>query len=140
MGLDREKGIELFENGLGSLTVKDGVSIAKHDVTGKELVPELVRKTRAEEMACFEECNVYRVVPRSHQKSTGGRAIGTRWVDINKGDAQTPNCRSRLVGRKLKVAKDDTLYEAIPPFEVLRSVLMLPRLAIPIIQEIVDVS
>ena len=63
-----------------------------------------------------------RVVPRSHQRQNGGKIIGTRWAEVNKGDAESPNCRSRLVGREFNVGGDDTLYAAPPPLEALRIV------------------
>ena len=74
-------------------------------------------------MSYFRKLGVYKVVPRSHQKLTGGKIIGTRWVDVNKGDAESPNYRSRLVGREFNVGKDDTLYAATPPLEALRVVI-----------------
>ena len=83
----------------------------------------MVRTARAEEMAYFKKVGVYKIVPRSHPQTTGGKVIGTRWVDVNKGDAEKPNCRSRLVGREFNVGKDDTLYAATPPLEALRFVL-----------------
>ena len=86
-------------------------------------MPELVKAARAEEMTYFKKLGVYRIVPRSHQRTTGGKVIGTRWVDVNKGDAKEPNCRSRLVGREFNVGRDDTLYAATPPLEALRCVL-----------------
>ena len=63
---------------------------------------------------------VYNVVPRSHQKTTGGRVIWTRWVDVNQGYAEAPDCRSRLVGREFDIGRDDKLYAATPPLEALR--------------------
>ena len=54
---------------------------------------------------------------------TGGKIIGTRWVDVNKGDFDNPNCRLRLVGRHFNVGRDDNLYAATPPLEALRFVI-----------------
>ena len=66
---------------------------------------------------------MYDVVPESEQRETGGKIIGTRWVDTNKGDSVNPECRSRLVGREFNVGKYDTLYAATPPLEALRVIL-----------------
>ena len=118
-----QRGIEILKGELDSLIIKDGIAVAKDDVTGAELVPDLVKKARAEEMSYFKKLKVYDVVPRSHQRTTGGKVIGTRWVDVNKGDAANPNCRSRLVGREFNIGKDDTLYAATPPLEALRMVI-----------------
>ena len=54
---------------------------------------------------------------RSRRK---GENIGLRWIDINKGDYDSPNYRSRLVGRELNTCKDDSLYAATPHPETLR--------------------
>ena len=108
---------------MDALNWKDGIATAKDDVSGTELVSGLVMRARAEEMEYFRKLGVYEVVPRSMQKLTGGKIIGTRWVDVNKGDIDNPNCRSRLVGREFNVGRDDTLYAATPPLEALRVVL-----------------
>ena len=118
-----QRGIEILREELDSLVFRDGIAVARDDVTGVELVPELVKQARSEEMAYFKKLGVYEVVPRDHQKKTGGKVIGTRWVDVNKGDAANPNCRSRLVGREFNVGRDDSLYAATPPLEALRLVL-----------------
>ena len=110
---------------------RDGIAIAKDDVTGNELVPDLVRAARAEEMVYFKKLGVYKVVPRSDQRRTGGKVIGTRWVDVNKGDSSNPNCRSRLVGREFNVGRDDSLYAATPPLEALRLILSNAATRIP---------
>ena len=49
--------------------------------------------------------------------------IGTRWIDINKGDAVNPNYRSRLVAKEYKVDVRPELFAAPPPTECLRLLL-----------------
>ena len=122
-GTRPQHGIDILKCELDALTFKNGIAMAKDDVTGTELVPGLVRKARDEEIAYFIKRGVYEIVPRSHQKTTGGKVIGTRWVDVNKGDAEAPDCRSRLVGREFNVGRDDNLYAATPPLEALRFVI-----------------
>ena len=122
-GIRPQSGIEVLREELDALTFKNGIAIAKDDVTGTELVPKLVQSARDEEIAYFMKRGVYDVVPRGHEWTTGGKVIGTRWVDTNKGDADVPDCRSRLVGREFNVGRDDNLYAATPPLEALRWVL-----------------
>ena len=55
----------------------------------------------------------------------GGRTIGTRWIDINKGDEESPDYRSRLVGKEFNVGSDPALYAATPPLEALRLIVSL---------------
>ena len=33
---------------------------------------------------------------------TGGNIIGTKWIDVSKGDMDKPNIRCRLVGKEFK--------------------------------------
>ena len=123
LGARPQEGIDILKAHMGALVYRQGIPMAKDDVSGKELVPEMVAKAREEEMAYFRKLGVYKVVPREHQKGTGGKIIGTRWADVNKGDAESPNCRSRLVGREFNVCRDDTLYAAAPPLKALRLVI-----------------
>ena len=98
------------------------------DLSGRPLDPALVQQARREEMKEFAKHEVYRKVPikECHDK-TGKEPIGTRWVDINKGDEATPEYRSRLVAQELNQEKRDDIFAATPPLEVLR--LMLSILA-----------
>ena len=89
-GLRPQQGIDILKKELDALTFKDWIAVAKDDVSGKELVPALVKAARAEEMAYFKKLGVYRIVPRSHARITGGKVIGTRLVDVNKGDSEQP--------------------------------------------------
>ena len=98
-GIRPQEGIEIMKEELDALIFRDGIAVARDDVSGKELVPKLVQEARDEEISYFMKRGVCEVVPRSHQSQTGGKLIGTRWVDVNRGDAEAPDCRSRLVGR-----------------------------------------
>ena len=42
-------------------------------------------------MELFAKIKVYTRVPSAHQKQNGGKIIGVRWVDVNKGDEQKPD-------------------------------------------------
>ena len=108
---------------MDGLSFKDVFEAARDDVSNAELVPKLVREARELEMDYFRKLGVYERVPRSHQVHTGGKIIGVRWVDVNKGDATDTNYRSRLVGREFNVRRDDALYAATPPLEALRVVI-----------------
>ena len=105
---------------MNGLSCKSGYETAWDDVTNENFVPELVHAARAVEMTYFSKLGVCEKVPRSHQVASGGKIIGVRWVDVNKGDATDVNYRSRLVGRESNVGRDDALYAFTPPLEVLR--------------------
>eukprot|EP00973_Karenia_brevis_P031298 4319995-Karenia_brevis.AAC.1 len=48
------------------------------------------------------------------------KIIGTRWIDVNKGDKDNPLLRSRLVGQEFRDGEDDSLFASTPPLEALR--------------------
>ena len=58
---------------------------------------------------------------------TGGPPVSTKWLDINKGDDNDTDYRSRWVGREFKGKnKDrDDLCAATPPLEAKRSLIAL---------------
>ena len=57
------------------------------------------------------------------QRMKGGKVIGVRWVDVNKGDLEKPDMRTRLVGQEFNTGKNDELYASTPPLEALRFVI-----------------
>ena len=56
---------------------------------------------------------------------TGKDPIGTRWVDINKGDKYHPDYRSRLVVQEINNETRDDIFAATPPLEALQLVLSI---------------
>ena len=56
---------------------------------------------------------------------TGKAPIAVRWIDINKGDEQHPNYRSRLVATEFKTDINPELYAATPPSECLRMLISM---------------
>ncbi|CAK0876009.1 unnamed protein product [Prorocentrum cordatum] len=60
------------------------------------------------------------------QRELGRRPLSVRWVDIDKGDTDRPDYRSRLVAQETKaqstIARDDigVVFAATPPLECLR--------------------
>ena len=74
-------------------------------------------------MEYFHKLGVYEKVTRDHQVRTGGKIIGVRWVDVNKGDALDANYRSRLLVREFNVGLDDALYASTPSLEALRLIM-----------------
>ena len=86
-------------NGMMSLYADNGIEYAVDDISGSLLDPAAVHEGRSTEMGFFEKLKVYDRVPREEQRQTGGKVIGTKWIDVNKGDADHPNIRCRLVGK-----------------------------------------
>ena len=73
----------------------------------KFLQPVLLRSGTAYEYATLDECH----------RATGKAPIGTRWIDINNGDAAKTNYRSHLVAKEYKVDVRPDLFAATPPTE-----------------------
>ena len=48
---------------------------------------------------------------------TGKGPIGTKWLDVYKGDKVNPDIRSRWVAQEIRVDKREDLFAATPPLE-----------------------
>ena len=101
-------------------------SVAWDGVSGAELHPEKVRKARAEEVEFVRKMRLYDkvLISQCYQK-TGRAPITVRWIDINKGDNQSPNYRSRLAAREINLYKRDDLFAATPPLEALKMIISM---------------
>ena len=122
-GVRPQRGVEVLKEAMYALVCKNTMWTAWDDVTNVQLNVDDVKAARALEMQYFEKLGVYDRVDRSEIARTGGKLIGTRWVDVNKGDSVNVDCRSRLVGREFNVGRDDALYAATPPLEALRIIV-----------------
>ncbi len=72
------------------------------EITGAVLPPLLVQQARAEEIKFMLDWGVWERAPISACWQETGRApIGSKWVDVNKGDAVTPLIRSRFVVKEI---------------------------------------
>ena len=120
------KEIFEFENGcLGEVppeeTDQDDLLMrAWDDVSGMDLDPGEVVKARKKEIDFIDSQGVWKKIPRAEAKSQGWKGIKTRWIDINKGDDESPNYRSRLVGKEFNNEQMDGLFAGTPPLEALR--------------------
>ena len=84
-GAPSQNGTDLYTEDIGAFITRVEVDIACDDVSGKDHIPEEVRKAMLVELAYVEGMQVCSRVPRSHQHVTGGTIIRTRWLDANKG-------------------------------------------------------
>ena len=100
------------------------------DKTGEELDPRLVKIAEDEEMKYMDELGVGEEVEERECWETLGKApVTTKFVRVNKGTADDPNVRARLVARDFKAKGDDgrvDLFAAMPPLEAKK---MLFRMA-----------
>ena len=89
------------------------------DVTGVQLDKALTVQARKEEVNYFKKRGVY----TKKRREPWMQVISTKWLDINKGDTEKANIRSRLVGRELAKVKRDDLFAGTPPLESLKAVI-----------------
>ena len=100
--------------------------IIRGALTGQELDIDLVRKARRAELEYFESKNVWYKRPRAEAYQKMGKPpISVKWVDVNKGDTENPNYRSRLVAREIRKPWEDTIFAPTLPLESLRTVLSM---------------
>ena len=94
--------------------------------SGKPLSTEGVRAARAEEIDFTTRYEVWTPVPISEcYQETGTGPIGSRWIDLSKGDEARPNYRSRLVIQEVHSAHIEAIFAATPPLESVRMLLSL---------------
>ena len=95
-------------------------------VSGQPLDFEGVLRARREELDEFAKHKVYHKVPiQECYECIGKRPIGTKWVDINKGDTDNPEYPSRLVAMEIRRDSRSDLFAAIPPLEAKKMLFSL---------------
>ena len=83
------------------------------NISGASLRPDLVKKAREEELKFVDSRPLCDDAPLSEcHRVTGRKPISTRWVDVDKGDAEY---RSRWVARDYKAFATDEYFVATPP-------------------------
>jgi len=83
-----------------------------------------VKRARQEELEEIRKHEVYvKVLVQECWDKTGKGPIGVRWVDVNKGDEETPELRSRLVAQEINRYKRDDLFAPTPPLEALKMMI-----------------
>ena len=95
-------------------------------MTGQPLDPQLVMAARAKELQYFEDKSAWTKRHREEaMRRTGKRPITVKWIDVNKGDDESPNYRSRLVAREIRRAGEDPIFAPTPPLESLRTIISM---------------
>ena len=111
---------EFHEKGEAEQARRLSDQIAWDDLTGMELDGGKVIEARAKEIAYARDKEVWKRVTRQEANRKGWKIIGTRWIDINKGDDERPVYRSRLVGKEYNTGDMDGIFAGTPPVEALR--------------------
>ena len=124
-GPNQQDGISMMREYMQEMHTAVSEGRAWDDVSGMELELKRVNQARQEEMQFFEKRKAYTRCRRERVDIEEGKLIDTRWIDVNKGDEENPNYRSRLVGREFNTY--DTEYAATPPLDSKR--LLFPQFA-----------
>ena len=94
--------------------------LAWDDLTGMKLETDKVKEARQKEIQYIKEKEVWVKIPRAQARAMGIKVIGTKWIDVNKGDDENPNCRSRFVAKEFNNTQMDGLFAVTPPLEAMR--------------------
>ena len=87
------------------------MEVARDDVFGAELDPREAKRARQEEITYVRKMKLYDKVPIDEcYRVTGEAPITVRWIDINKGDREQSNYRSRLVARYINTHTNVEIY------------------------------
>ena len=90
------------------------------EITGHKLIKAEAEAATQEEVQQFAEHNVYtQVLTHQCYDRNGKSPINARWVDINKGDDDSQEYRSRLMAKELKTDNSPDLFAAAPSFEAI---------------------
>lgn len=111
-----------------------GEELWSTDVSG--LSPEAVRLAKQEELDRFRKLGVYKKVTRQHMKEqlvTDGNAVlvDTKWVVTNKGTADKPIPKARLVAREYANDRRHDLFAGTPGIQLVRYVVSTAMTAKP---------
>ena len=96
------------------------------DVFGSPLNPKQVQRARQEEIDYAHKMHLYTKVPiKEVYQATGKGPISVRWIDINKGDDENPEYRSRWVAREMGKSEDEDLFAATPALDAINMLLSI---------------
>ena len=91
--------------------------------TGLPLDEGLCLAARKKDIDYFKSKVVWEMRSVKKARAKMGRSpISGRWIEINKGDDQAPNIRSRFVAREIRTAGKDVIFAPVPPLESLRMI------------------
>ena len=94
----------------------------KDEYTNEYLPYEATKDAMLDELHYFCDVVFCGVSTEEAMRDTGGKVVGCRWVNCNKGDAENPDVRCRLVAQEVNHGDGptDAFYAATPPLEAKR--------------------
>ena len=107
-----------------NICLSDNFRAHYKDEYTQEFIPkEWVEAAIEDEIQYFNQ-KVWLGVPLDQAlRDSGAKVIGTRWMLCNKGNANAPDVRARLVAQEIATHDDSSFYAATPPLESKRMLL-----------------
>ena len=97
---------------------------AEDDVKGEPLDPHEVKNARDKEIRYLWDMEVYEYSTEAEERArTGRNPVGLKWIDTNKGGAEAPRYRLRLVCPEVRQKGVEPIFSATPPLEIPRVLL-----------------
>ena len=97
---------------------------AEDDVKGGPLDPHEVKIARQKEIQYLWDREVHEYSTEAESRTrTGRNRAGLKWIDTNRGSAEAPHYRSRLVCTQVRHDVVEPIFSATPPMETLRVLL-----------------
>ena len=101
---------------------------AEDDVKKGPLDPRKVKNAREKGIKYLWDMEVYEDSTEAEARArTGRNPGGLKWIDTNKGSAEAPRCRSRLVCTEVRHKGVEPIFSVTPPLETLRVLLSVAR-------------
>ena len=120
---------------------------AEDDVKGGSSDPREVKAARRKEIHYLWDMEVYEYSTEAKSRArTGRNPVGLKWMDTDKGSAEAPRYRSRLVCTEVRLKGVEPIFSATPPLETLRVLLCVAcqedmfQVEDPFLMSIADVS
>ena len=86
---------------------------AEDDVKGGPLDPHEVKAARQKEIQYLWDMKVYEYSTEAESRArTGRKPVGLKWIDTNKGSAEAPRYRSRLVCTEVRHKGVEPIFSA----------------------------
>ena len=107
---DDDEEQNTLASALLSVTLSSAKGLLINATTVQVVRENLVKVATKLEMEHFCTKNVHSKVPRAEVFQRAGKAaISVKWVDVNKGDDECPNCRIPLVATEIRKNCEDSI-------------------------------
>ena len=96
------------------------------DVSGTILDPTMTKELQKEEIIYLRAMCLYdNIFINDCKRARGKMTITTKWIDINKGDKENSNYKSRTVAQEIPTCKGNDLFAAISFLGASKAILFM---------------